>query len=200
MSWHFFTTSEKQNIVKSIEAQNYSASLCLLCRDHNIEIKQLIRWKQAFQDNPCPSRCSTAKSFHPGWRSTIQHLEQDILSWFEERSLASLSTSISMLVVHLCQKDNGFWRKTKSAQTHAVHPILPSNNIVYCQITHKSQSPPQETITAASEFICSVAESTQQDYIINMGEPNYPQKYIHVELTNHAPNNALRSHIFFTIS
>ena len=175
MPRRFFTTTEKRKIVESIEAQKDSESLHSLCRYHKIQVKQLKQWKQAFQENPCPSRRSTAKSFHPGQPSTIQHLEQEILSWFEERTSVGLPTCINMVVVHLCKIDNEFRRKSKAAQTQSVRRVLLRHNIVYRKITHESQRPPQETALTASEFIHSVTyriytDYRDQDYIINMDE------------------------------
>lgn len=167
--------SEKRAIIVDYELRRANGeSSRSIARTHGIQSTQLRRWvakKTQLQGTPS----SRKRVGRVGRVSSVQHLEEELISWVLELRESNIPIHYKQLVLKVSTLDHGFAHKSEKAQYEIIRRLCVSNELVLRRGTHVSQANPQEKRDEATDFVLSArsilqAPGVNKVHVLNMDQ------------------------------
>ena len=137
-------------------------SLRAAARSLEVDASQLRRWRreaESFNQFIAPPGNQNrrvnraARSLHPGRKSCLSNIEEELLLFIFEHREQGISVSIQMVVTKASQLDNAFRHKTSRAKDQAVRRFVNSHGLVHRVHTHESQRNANEVAVEAQDWM-----------------------------------------------
>ena len=110
-----------------------------------------------------------------GKKSSIAHLEPQIIGWVLDQRALGIPLTYKVLQVKISQMDQNFAARTERQQYRLVRSLCHNNKIVIRCCTHTAQRRPEDVIDQALEFLrierpVVSAPGVNRDLLINMDQ------------------------------
>ena len=152
-------------------------SLRSVARNLGVQPTQLRKWR-AQKVSLAQSKIGK-KSIGRGKKSSIQHLEDQIIPWALHQREAGVPLRYKSLQLQACRLDPAFREKNKSQQYHMIRRLCIANCLDIRETTHVAQRRLDDTRDEALQWLTIArpivsANGVQQKFILNMDQTPVP--------------------------
>ena len=174
MTRKYRTIGQKLAILKKLDqALEEGRSACSFAWAHDICPKVLRDWKkQELQLAVMPKK---KKTLHRGRESTIKHLEEELLAWFNTQRALGGVLSYRILQARTCRLHCEFREIDHEQQYGRIRCLCHANGIVIRRTTTTSKKKPEEVEQEARQWLDNVrpmitAPGVNRRYVLNMDQ------------------------------
>jgi transposase-like protein len=133
-----FTALQKVSLVRKVDclcAEGKSNSAA--CDEVNVDRTQLARWRKQMPQFKAQFN-KKAKSLCRGGKSSLQHVEADLLRFIVEYRAQAKAVTTTMVLCQACRLDRDFKNKTFKAQKSAIRRLIERNGMVVYNIAPRN--------------------------------------------------------------